>query len=221
MKSLIAMGATAAMLALTAPASAATLLTLVGPIDGHNVGGVINGPQSASNPCIIAATMCQNGGFPFNNFVQGGVDNFNESQSYTVAQLLAAVGSLFNVALDVNASGAATDTLNVFTVTDTTTATVLYTCCAAPNTLPKNVAQNISNNGNGWADWLMETVNLAGLKTTDTITFNAQMSTLTDGGESFFLIQVPGPLAGAGLPGLVAACGGLLALARRRRQQIA
>jgi hypothetical protein len=33
-------------------------------------------------------------------------------------------------------------------------------------------------------------------------------------------VAVPGPIAGAGLPGLVAACVGLFALARRRRQQV-
>ena len=39
------------------------------------------------------------------------------------------------------------------------------------------------------------------------------------GPEADFVV-VPSPIAGAGLPGLVMACGGLVALARRRRQKI-
>jgi hypothetical protein len=46
----------------------------------------------------------------------------------------------------------------------------------------------------------------------------------SDGPENIFAVSVvnpvPGPIAGAGLPGLLAACGGLIALARRRRKQV-
>jgi len=38
---------------------------------------------------------------------------------------------------------------------------------------------------------------------------------------SITAVQAPGPIVGAGLPGLVVACGALITLARRRRQRVA
>jgi hypothetical protein len=42
--------------------------------------------------------------------------------------------------------------------------------------------------------------------------------TATGCATTHFELPIPAPIVGAGLPGLVMACGGLLALARRRRQ---
>jgi hypothetical protein len=105
--------------------------------------------------------------------------------------------------------------LQSFEVWDTTTNTRLYHYDGP------TLIGNVFNNGNGWADWTLNTVSLAGLPSTDGILFHAVWNNASDGGESFFLVDaapVPGPIVGAGLPGLITALGGLIVLGRRRRK---
>src|SRR5438046_3077953 len=127
----IGIAAALAVLAMGQEASAAAL-TLTGPIQGNTVG-----PQSTSNPCIIAATQCQQpAGFGFNNFTSSGaISSYNmystaptatvadgvQGTPYTVAQLTGVVGTSFLVAIDVNTTNAAGETLQLFEVIDKTT----------------------------------------------------------------------------------------------------
>jgi hypothetical protein len=142
---------------------------------------------------------------------------------YTVAQLTGAVGTAFNIAIDVNTTAAAGETLQLFEVLarpdSVSPYSVLY------NYVGPTIIGDVNNNGNGFADWTLNTVSLAGLPSTEQILFHAVWNNASDGAESFFLVSstsvaVPGPIAGAGLPGLVMACGGLIALARRRRKLV-
>ena len=206
-------------------ATAATALTLTGPISGNTVG-----PQSESNPCIIAGTTCQQPeAFGYNNFKQtGNISAYNMYSTtptaelgdsilgtpYTVAQLTGVVGTSFSVAIDVNTTGARSETLHLFEVIDTTTNSILY------NYVGPTLIGNINNNGNGYGDWTLGTISLAGLAPTDGILFHAQWSGAVDGAESFFIVStppIPEPetyammLAGLGLLGFVA---------RRRRQSL-
>jgi hypothetical protein len=52
------------------------------------------------------------------------------------------------------------------------------------------------------------------------ICLNGETTTNAGSCTSTFFTNVPAPIVGAGLPGLVMACGGLVALARRRQQKI-
>jgi hypothetical protein len=201
--------------ALATPASAIPL-TLVGAIADNSVG-----PQSTSNPCVIAGTTCQQpASMGYNNFTStGAISAYNmysttptdtladgvQGSPYTVNQLLGAVGSAFVVAIDVNTTVARGETLNLFEVlVDVDGAgpggyQVLYNYIG-----PTNIG-NINNQGNGYADWTLNTVSLAGLPLDARVLFYASWSGATDGAESYFLVPVPGPLAGAGIPMTTAA----------------
>ena len=204
-------------------ASAQTLLTLT-DVSAHSVG-----PQSASNPCIIAGTQCQQpAGFGFNNFDQGGnIDSFNVwsttpttknidgqlgTNPYTVLQLRNVVGDSFDVAIDVNTAGSKDlEALTKFEVFINNVLAYYY----------GSAAIGAVSNGNGYADWTLGTISLLGLQNTDTVQFHAVWTGNTDGAESFFLVNgtpaVPEPetyammLVGFSLLGFVA---------RRRKQSL-
>jgi hypothetical protein len=174
------------------------------PLTLTQVIGNTLGPQSTQNPCIIAATQCQQpAAFGFNNYTQSGaIASYNmfsttptanvadgvQGTPYTVAQLTSAVGTSFNIGIDVNTTSAAGETLTLFEVINVTAGnTVLYNFVGSAN------IGAADNNGNGFADWQLSTVSLAGLPGTTQILFHAVWNGSTDGGEHFFIVPASTP----------------------------
>jgi hypothetical protein len=178
-------------------AATATPLTLSGPLTGNTVG-----PQSASNPCIIAGTNCQQpAAFGYNNYTPNNASSYDrfsttptanvddgvQGTPYTVAQLTAAGLTSFVVAIDVNTTGAASETLQLFQV--------LINGSVAYDYTGPTVIGNVNNNGNGFADWTLGTIDLTGLASTDQVLFHATWSNAVDGTESFFLVSTTTPVS--------------------------
>jgi hypothetical protein len=81
---------------------------------------------------------------------------------------------------------------------------------------PSVVINLLALNGNTWAnDAAVLTPNSKGF---EALVDQCSNSIVTQCGGAF---AVPGPVVGAGFPGLIAACSGLVVLARRRRQLVA
>jgi len=169
------------------------------------------GPQSASAPCIIAGTQCQNpDGFDFTNFVQGGQppSNFDEnSPEYLISDFPFLT---FDIAIDVNTNSAASETLDSFSVLVDGVEAYTFTGPA--------LIGDASNAGNGFGDWLLTSIDLSGFASDAIVQFNAVWSGDVAGPESFFLVQVdtPPPVAE---PGTLILMGlGLLSLGLLRRR---
>jgi PEP-CTERM motif-containing protein len=203
------------LLALANGAYAVTALTLTGPIDGNTVG-----PQSTSNPCIIAGTTCQQpDGFGYNNFTSSGnISSYNmystdptatvadgvQGTPYTVAQIDAITNDQpFSIAIDVNTTNEAGETLQLFEVIVNGVVEYSYT--------GPTLIGDISNNGNGFGDWTLGVIDLSSFAETDTVLFHAVWDGASDGAESFFIIgasptAVPEPatllLFGSAMTGL-------------------
>jgi len=209
--------------------------------------GALAVPQSQSAPCVICATnTAQNPvGFGYNNFVNtGATDTFNVFSSnitgafgngddvtvtpYTSGQLRTFLENngfqlTFGVAIDINTAGGPNgdahhlDFFQLINLDAPIGSKIIYDI--------RDIAMPVVDNGNGKADYLLTGFDLSGVNIGDRLLFRAAFHGASDGGESFYIVPqltaVPGPMAGAGVPGLIIALGGLIAFNRRRKQRLA
>ena len=207
---------------------------------------VPNGNQPQNAPCIICGANQPNqpANFGYNDYSNAGnltsITAFSDQgnggrntladnvfgNGYTVGAgspfllFLLSQGDTslgFSIGVDINSTNVA-QTLNSFYFLDFTTHTVLASFTGGT---PGNVPD--LNNGTGFPDYTIagNLLNLNDVHLGDTIGFVALMSGLNDGPDSFFVEPnaVPAPVIGAGLPGLLSACVGLWAFAKRRRNR--
>jgi len=218
-----------------------TTLTLSATVPGGNQ------PQNA--PCLICGDNQpqQPAGFGYNDYSNGGNvsaitafsdqgnggRNFQTDNTFSQATggynigngslflaFLLAHGDTsnslgFSIGVDINSTNQA-ETLNSFFFLDLTTHTVLAAFTGGADGNVPDI-----NNGTGFPDYTISGFSLNGVNPGDQIIFAARMTGLNDGPDSFFLepAAVPAPVIGAGPPGLLSACVGLWAFAKRRRNR--
>ena len=155
----------------------ADTITLVGPI------ATLDYQQTTNSPCVIGNPSCQNpAGFDVTTIPAnpaGNGYNMVASPIYTVSQIESIVGSnAFWVGIDINQTSVP-QTLDYFAMKINGNVVDLFsTLTSVPS----------ANNGNGYADYLLETFHLASFAGTDSVQFIMDMPLADDGAEQFFLI---------------------------------
>ena len=174
-----------ALLASATLANAATIPLTLTAQPPHTLG-----PQSASAPCIIAGTQCKNpDGFGFTNFTQGGnISAFDEdSPTYSIDQF---PFLSFDVAVDVNTNSDQGETLQLFSVfVDADGAAGAGGFEEIYNFTGPEIIGTGSSNGNGFADWTLESIDLSSYADDALVYFNAVWDNASAGAESFFLVD--------------------------------
>jgi hypothetical protein len=205
------------------------LLTLSPAIPGGNqplnIQCVICGDHQPQQSSTFGYTNYQNSGnlsnaLFFSTNVSGGANpgvdtvGIPYDGSFLRAYLLATgdTSLTFSIGVDVNDTGGAngTQVLESFYLLNLTQHTVLAAFSPGPGGTPIPS----QNNGTGFPDYTLTGFDInigSDIQAGDQLIFFARISNQTDGPDSFFLIPtqnaVPGPLAGAGIPGLLAAFG--------------
>jgi hypothetical protein len=160
--------------------------------------------QTSNNPCVIGSPSCDNS-LPYTTVPGGPGDQDLESPEYTVAQLIAAVGSAtMNILIDVNQAGgsAETDPISLLLAEVFINNVLAFSLSPVPQTVP--LAGSLS--GNGYSDAGLTGLDLSAYNAGDTVKFHMSWTDATNGQETFFLASgsaVPCDETPEGCPPLV------------------